>query len=123
MNNNDLSHFIGADLSISATGDVQSCTDTTRGQQRVLRRLLTNPGDYVFHPNYGAGLSKYVGQLADLQKVKALIRGQMLLEESVAKLPEPDIQVKTIAGGIAVSIKYVDALTKQPASLNFNVSK
>lgn len=127
MNLNDLSQYVGGDLSPSGTGDLQAANGTLRGQQRVLRRLLTNPGDYVFHPDYGAGLPQYVGQAVDISKIRALIRGQILLEDSVAKTPAPVIAVSPISGGvgggIAVSIKYHDAATGQPASLNFNVSK
>jgi hypothetical protein len=46
----DVYHYIGGDISASNTGDLQGVTDTVRGQQRVLRRLLTNPGDYIFEP-------------------------------------------------------------------------
>lgn len=127
MNLNDLSQYVGGDLSPSGTGDLQAANGTLRGQQRVLRRLLTNPGDYIFNPEYGAGLPQYVGQTADIAKIRALVRGQVLLEDSVAKLPAPVINVSPInggvGGGIAVSIKYHDASTGQPVTLNFNVSK
>lgn len=127
MNLNDLSQYVGGDLSPSGTGDLQAANGTLRGQQRVLRRLLTNPGDYLFHPEYGAGLPKYVGQPADIPKIRALIRGQIQMEDSVAKTPAPNITVTPIragvGGGFAVSIQYHDAATGQPVNLNFNVSK
>lgn len=123
----DLYNYIGADLLPSATGDLQTATNTLRGQQRVLRRLLTNPGDYIFHPTYGAGLPRYIGQPADVPKLTALIRGQMLLEDAVAQNPAPVVTVTPIAnaagGGFFVSIKYVDAPSGQPVTLDFNVSK
>lgn len=127
MNLNDLSQYVGGDLSPSGTGDLQTATGTLRGQQRVLRRLMTNPYDYVFHTDYGAGLPKYVGQPADIPKIRALIRGQIQMEDSVAKTPAPIIAVSPIragvGGGFAVSIQYYDAGTNQPVNLNFNVSK
>lgn len=120
---NDLSQYFGGDIGQSATGDLQTIDGTTKGQQRVLRRLLTNPGDYIFHPDYGAGLPRMVGELADIEKVRALIRGQMLLEDSVARTPEPLIDVQAIAGGIACRLQYTDAVSKAPAVLSFNVSR
>ncbi|WP_200893987.1 hypothetical protein [Xanthomonas sp. MUS 060] len=127
MNLSDLSHYVGGDLSPSGTGDLQAANGTLRGQQRVLRRLLTNPGDYLFHSDYGAGLPQYVGQPADIPKIRALIRGQILLEDAVAKSPAPDITVAPIqvsgGGGFAVSIKYHDAASGQPVNLNFDMSK
>ena len=121
----DLNHFIGGDLSLSATGDLGSVTDTPRSQQRVLRRLLTNPGDYIFHPTYGAGLSRYIGQTADIAKLKALVRGQMLLEVAVARSPAPQVDVAQISsgdgGGFSVAVRYTDAPSGQPVALSFNV--
>jgi hypothetical protein len=124
---NDISHYMGADLNVSATGDLQKANGTLRGQQRVLRRLLTNQGDYLAHPEYGAGLAQYVGQTADIAKIEALIRSNILLEDCVSKTPAPTITVKPInrgiTGGLAVHIQYVDANAKSPVTLSFNVSK
>lgn len=119
----DLHHYIGSDIASSATGDLQSASGTERGQQRILRRLLTNPGEYIFHPEYGAGLPAKVGETLDIPQIRALIRGQMLLEESVARTPEPEIIVTAIQGGISCLIRYVDAQSKTPAVLSFNVNK
>lgn len=126
MNLSDLYHYIGGDLSTTTSGDAQPVDTTVRGQQRILRRLLTNPGDYIFHPEYGAGLPQWVGRNADLGELRALIRGQILLEDAVAKTPEPTIIVAPVpnssGGGFSVSIAYVDAATGQPATLSFNVT-
>lgn len=119
----DLYHYFGDDLSDSATGDLQSVSGITRGQQRILRRLLTNPGDYIWHPDYGAGLPRYVGQVLDEAKLKALIRGQVLLEESVAKTPEPTVTLQEITDGISVSIAYTDAPSGERQLLSFNVTQ
>jgi hypothetical protein len=134
----DLFHYIGTDLSTSSIGDFQTVGGTVKGQQRVLRRLLTNPqafdangnpqtsGDYIFHPEYGAGLPSYVGKTMDIPKITALIRGQMLLESSVAKSPAPIISVSPINGGfnggLFVQLQYTDSVTAEPVSLSFNVS-
>jgi hypothetical protein len=120
----DLTHYIGGDLSPSATGDLQTATNTLRGQQRVLRRLLTNPGDYIFHPDYGAGLPAHVGRVTDIHQMTALVRGQVLKEDAVSKTPPPLIKVKSlVGGGVAVSIRYTDAASGQPVVLNFNVGQ
>ena len=119
----DLDQTIGSDLAASTTGDLLTATGTQRGQQRLLRRLLTNPGEYLFHLDYGAGLPRYVGELPDLAKIRARIRAQVGLEASVAPHPALQIEVKPIADGIAVAIRYVDAITQQPVSLSFQVNK
>jgi len=126
MNLSDLNHYTGGDLSASPSGDLAPVDTTNRGQQRILRRLLTNPGDYLFHPDYGAGLPQWIGRNADLPQLRALIRGQIMMEAAVAAKPEPVITVKPVpnsaGGGFAVSIAYNDAATGLPATLSFNVS-
>ena len=125
---NDIDHYWGNDINVSPAGDLGVVSGVTRGQQRILRRLLTNPGDafgppdYPAHPDYGAGLPRQVGT-TDLAGIKALIRGQMLLEDSVARLPEPVITVTPITSGVSVAIRYTDAESRTPATLSFNVNR
>jgi hypothetical protein len=118
----DLNHTIYSDLVTSGTGDLATVSGTDMGKQRVLRRLLTNPGDYPFHPSYGAGLARMVGDVADVGRIKALVRGQMLLEESVSPKPEPSVSVTLITGGVTCSIRYTDANSNQTVALSFNVT-
>ncbi len=83
------------------------------GQQRVLRRLLTNPGDYIWQLDYGAGLARFIGQPANPLQIKAVIRSQIFKEAAVARQPEPVIDVQISPGGAAgtvyVYVRYVDA--------------
>jgi hypothetical protein len=118
----DVGHFWGSDVQLSPTGDLARVTRGDRSKQRVLRRLLTNPGDCLFHPEYGAGLPRQIGLNADVAEIRALIREQMLLEASVARDPEPQIVVRAIQNGIAVSIVYVALPDRQPVPLSFDVS-
>ena len=121
----DLYHYFGKDLTASNSGDLLTVSATVRGQQRVLRRLLTNPGDYIFQPGYGAGLAQLIGRDADLAAIRALVRGQLRLEPSVAASPEPRGAVDAIAdaagGGFAIAIRYVDAASGEPVILSFEV--
>jgi phage baseplate assembly protein W len=118
----DLSHWYGADIAQSPSGDLAPVDGLVRGEQRVLRRLLTNPGDYVWHPSYGAGLPRYIGATVDADAIEALIRAQLLAEDSVARIPDPQISVTPITDGIFVSIAYTDASSGQLARLSFNVT-
>ena len=70
----DAHHAWGGDLSVSPTGDLQTATGPALGTERVLRRLLTNPGDDLWQPGYGAGLARFVGPPADAAAIRALIR-------------------------------------------------
>lgn len=125
----DLAHWWGNDLSPSAAGDLLAVNGTVRGQQRVIRRLMTCPADaandlppdYPFHPNYGAGLPRYVGSISTEDEIAALCVGQIRLESCVSQQPPPTCTVKKIANGLAVTIQYVDAPSGQPVALGFNV--
>jgi phage baseplate assembly protein W len=119
----DLDQTVGSDLSASSTGDLLIAKRIQRSQQRLLRRLLTNPGDYLFHPDYGAGLPRYVGQTIDIARIRALIRAQVRLETAIAQHPAPQISVKPLMNGIAVAIHYADAASSEPVSLSFNVNQ
>lgn len=131
----DLYHYFGNDLSPSATGDILKVTGSTQGSQRVLRRLLSNPalkdvngnvtvpGDYIFHPEFGAGLPRMVGDTVNISKIKGVIRGQILLEAAVSKVPEPIVNVSEIQGGVSVYIHYNDAQTGKPVALSFDVNR
>ncbi|WP_337021814.1 phage tail protein [Pantoea anthophila] len=119
----DLYHFTGGDLDSSSAGDLRTASGSDRAKQRILRRLLTNPGDYIFHPEYGAGLGKKIGETAEPGEWRALIIGQMLLEKAVASDPPPVVKLISIEGGISISVSYTDAMTGSPESLTFDITR
>jgi hypothetical protein len=111
------------DLTILPNGDLLTVEGTIEGEQRVLRRLLTNAGDYIWHLEYGAGLPKYVGSPVVPDEVNAVILSQMMLEDAVAQQPLPQVDTTPIANGISTDIKYVDADTGKPVTLGFDVNE
>ncbi len=118
----DAAQFYGGDLSIAAGGDLATVNGTVLGQQRVLRRLLTNPGDYLWNPGYGAGLGRFVGQPANVARIRSVIRSQLFQESVVARAPAPTIEVSIDpAGAIIVAITYADAATRATQTLTFTV--
>ena len=110
------------DLSAGPTGDVALASGTTLSQQRLLRRLLTNPGDAIWDGSYGGGLARYVGETVDVAAIRAAIRAQVFKEASVARLPEPVIDVAYSSdGSIFVQIRYVNASDGGTAVLGFSL--
>ncbi len=116
----DLYHFWGNDLALSATGDLATADVPTVTQQRVLRRLLTNPGDNIWTLGYGAGLASYVGLPGATQAVQAAIHGQIFKEAAVAHTPEPIIDLQPDPNGsLYVHVRYADAQTGATQTLTF----
>lgn len=112
----------GGDLGVSPVGDIATVGATELGQQRLLRRLLTNKGDYVWNLDYGGSLGQFVGVPVDVAQIRARIRSQIFLESAVARTPEPVVDVNAqLDGGVYVSIRYVDASTGSNRVLSFSM--
>ena len=120
----DLSHEFGADLLAGPTGDLAVAQGSVQGRQRVLRRLLTNPGDYIWQPEYGAGLGRFVGSPAAPERIRAVVRSQIFREPAVARSPEPVVEVRADdQGRVFVAIRYADAASGETQSLGFTVGE
>jgi phage baseplate assembly protein W len=119
----DVSHYYGSNISAGPTGDLLPSNGTVKGEQRVLRRLLTNPGEYIWHPEYGAGLPQFIGLPERTDQIKAVIQQQVLLEAAVAQIPPPTVGVTFRPDGtFFVAISYTDTLTGSQRLLQFSVS-
>jgi hypothetical protein len=121
----DLWQVWSTDLQVGNSGDAAPVTGTERGKQRVLRRLLTNPGDYIFQPDYGAGLPRFVGGnqgKATLDEIEGLVRSQILMEAVVAADPAPEVSIQRLPDfSLWVWIAYTDAPSATPVVLDFTV--
>lgn len=118
----DAHHIFGGDLVLAATGDLATVTGIPLSQQRVLRRLLTNPGDYLWAPDYGAGLPAFIGETVNPSRVAAVILAQLMLEPAVSRTPPPQAIVTAIPDGMFVQIRYTESGTGQPSLLSFSVT-
>ena len=118
----DLDQLFGEDVALTDTGDLSTVTGTALGEQRVYRRLMTNPGTYIWHPNYGAGLPRYVGTNLNILQLEGVIRAQIALESVVARQPVPVVDIVPILNGVVVTILWVDNNTGQQATLEFDLT-
>ncbi len=106
----DFWHQFGSDLQLAADGDLLLAHSADETLQRVLRRLMTIPGNYIWHLGYGAGLPAMIGQPADAARIAGIARGQMLQEAGVARTPPPTATaVSDGTGSVFLSITYTDA--------------
>lgn len=120
----EVSHAYGNDLLISPTGDLVLSSGTQEGEERVIRRLLTNSGEYIWNLPYGAGLAQFLGQPIAAARIGAVARSQMFREAAVARSPAPSIDVQVQPTGTAIlTIKYADAETGTPVPLTLPVGQ
>jgi hypothetical protein len=110
------------DLAVTPAGDLSLADGAALGQERVLRRLLTNQYDYPWQPNYGGGLGQYVGSIVNGRAIEGAIRGQLYQEAAVAHQPEPAVTTAPQTdGSVFVYIAYGDAPSGQTTTLTFSV--
>ncbi|HQT26279.1 MAG TPA: hypothetical protein PLK99_06740 [Burkholderiales bacterium] len=120
-------HWWGQDIQFSASGDDLPVSGVDEINQRILRGLLTNPGEYIWHPTYGAGLGKKVGIALSAEvsaEIKAAILAIMRTEPDVQMLPQPTIELQSDSSGfLGAQIIWVYTPTGQQQSLSFKPSK
>jgi hypothetical protein len=118
----DLFHFFSGDMQWGSNGDLQTVSSVQESQQRILRRLLTNPQDYIWNPTY-AGIPSWIGKPIDNAAMKSLIVTQMYLEASIVQNPRPQVDfVSTVGGSISSSIRYVESDSNEPTTLSFSAT-
>lgn len=106
----DLSHIHGQDLTVSATGGLLLSSGTEHGQQRVIRRLMTNPGDDQWTPEYGGGAPAFVGSTASADRIRAAFLKQMRMEAVVDQSVAPRVTVSAQPNGTTTAtVEYRDA--------------
>lgn len=126
----DLFQWYGNDFQVNVNGDLLSADGTTWTQQRIVRRLLTSQGTYLFHPEYGAGLGRFIGDnlSPDLfQEINNICVTQILLEKAVAKNPRPTVTPRILTilemTVLNIAIQYYDLELQETVYLSFNVNK
>ncbi len=117
----DAYHFWGKDVGFSASGDDLPVDGAMEMEQRILRGLLTNPGDDPFNPTYGAGIGRYVGQALTPEKkaeIEAVILSVVLTEPDVQNNPLPNITYQADSNSyLSATISYVYAPTGQTRAI------
>src|SRR5208337_4770636 len=101
----------GNDLILTGAGDLLTTNGVTLSNQRIVRRLLTNPLDYLWEPTYGAGVPQYIGKLNtpdNFNTISATIKAQMYLEQTVSQSPEPVITLTSLPNELQGSIVYTN---------------
>ena len=121
---NDIFHSWGGDLQVGSGGDLAISTGSDVITQRVLRRLLTNPGGYLWNLDYGGGLAQFVGANADHAYISGVVTTQLALESAVPTTPPPTVSVSIVNaanGYVVANISYADPNSSTPVQLSLPV--
>ncbi len=96
--------YAAGGLQVAADGDYRTIEDKEALEQALLRRLVTSPGEYAFHPDYGAGVRRAVnrsGSRAQLTQLRNLVLTQLRADERVRAVPA--VSVTRIERGIRIT--------------------
>lgn len=118
----DVSALWGGDLALTATGDLLLVDDIDLSNQRLIRRLCTNPSDYLWHSAYGAGLPGYIGLAVPPSAVIGAAAAQIAQEQTVARSPAPQLDAQLGPDMISMTVKYETATSGAPVLLEFDVT-
>jgi hypothetical protein len=122
----DLDLDWNGDLSVGSSGDLGLTVGSAQTKQRLLRRLLTNPGDYIWNLDYGGGLALFVGSTTNPAVIEAVIRTQISLEPIIPSMPAPTATVKaldTTSGYVTADIMYADPMSTAVANLSVMIKR
>lgn len=114
------------DLSVDSTGDLALVTGPDLTRQRLYRRLVTNPGDYLWNLGYGGGLAQFVGVVARPYEIEAVIRDQLDQEPLIATDPVPEVAARVedaADGNVVASIIYTALRSEQSVQLDLRLSR
>lgn len=114
----DAFHEFGNDLVIGPTGELLMVQGSQETQQRLIRRLLTPQGSYLWNLAYGCGAAQQVGTnitTREIGAIKSALLAAALQEPGVAQQPTPEIDIQVTDNGVIASVRYTDAQTKKPA--------
>ena len=118
----DIDHYYGGDVSF-ANGDLVTSDVDIETQQKIIRALLTNDGDYLWH-SYGVGVGACVGDTSNkLSQLKGVCIAQVQSVEGVASSPIPSVTFQMTGNVLTTVITYTDATTGTIKSFSFNIEE
>lgn len=104
----DVTKGIDADYEVTAAGDWAIVEGRAALRQSIIRRIITNPGEWATKPDYGVGARLFVkgkNTRAARQALEERIRGQLAQEARVESVD--DVVIDTLPGsdaGIRITV-------------------
>jgi hypothetical protein len=125
----------GQDFVLSDAGTLQVALNWDQVRERIIRRILTNPGqvlpagnftppDYIFDPNYGIGGGALVSQnptKAFIHSLTSKITRGVLSDAAVDPGYQPQVVIQQPEPNIMIILVGLKLLTGQPQAFSIRV--
>jgi phage baseplate assembly protein W len=96
------------DLQVDASGDYATIQGLEALRQAIRIRLLTTPGEYAIHPDFGCGLRQFCKKRAtqsDRDRLRQTIITELSQEERIQKVE--DVTVESFTSGTMTGVKIL----------------
>jgi len=125
------------DLKVTPSGSLQLAIGWDEVRQRIIRRVITSAAqeipdgtltlpDYIFHPDYGIGLGKLVGQNFNdelLRRLEGKITQGILLDSAVETSQPPSITFYRTTPDTLLINASVNVIGSGPGVIQFVISR
>lgn len=116
-----------ANLEVTANGDWATVEGREALRQSLIRRIITNPGEWATLPEFGVGARLYVKKRdtpAMRQELEERIRGQLLRDRRVASVDQVTVERLPEAAGLKIFIQVTptgETQRNQPLTASIEV--
>lgn len=110
------------DIQVTASGDYATTSGFEALRQAIRIRLLTSPGEYAIHPEFGCGLRQFCKKRAtqsDRDALRQTIIDQLSQEERIQNVEE--VTVTSFTSGTMTGVKIFVRLTALGRENSFNL--
>lgn len=113
--------YFNDDLQVSSTGDYATVQGQDALKQAIKSRLITAPGEYAVHPEYGCGVSRWLKKRmskSDLDNLRQTIIDQMSKEPRIQKVNDVEVTLLSSGEGVHISIRVTAIGREQSFATN-----
>lgn len=112
----DVTQGVQADLAVTAGGDWVPVSDDEALRQAVIRRIITNPGEWQTLPDFGAGARLFLkakNTPSARQELEERIRGQLSQDVRVGRVTQVVVEFLDSGQGLRISVQFLPAGQRQ----------
>lgn len=112
--------FFDGNTHVTASGDLLELSGRENLRRSIIRRLITNPGEYRLNPTYGVGVLTFVKKpitQSNIDRLEQRIRDQLPQDPRIEQVLE--ISITSVFFGSVPGIKIAITVQASGRSLRF----